>query len=130
MKVLVWKLLKMNLIKMDQAVLGNIQKNFTTYKVICLHGLIPYCQKVASTNCTYKNYIFFVGAFAVKECSWNAYPYTRTKITISSLPKFSISIETRFLSDPGLTNNVFDLTTDELDEIDYDQNIDHIDMCG
>lgn len=79
---------------------------------------------------TWVNSILPKGAFAVKECSWNAYPYTRTKITISSLPKFSISIETRFLPDPGLTENVFELPSDELDEIDYAQCVDHIDMCG
>ena len=66
----------------------------------------------------------------MKECSWNAYPYTKTRITISSLPKFSISIETRFLSDPGLTENVFQLSQSEMDEIDYSQCVDHIDMCG
>jgi len=76
------------------------------------------------------NSILPKGAFAVKECSWNAYPYTKTRITISSLPKFSISIETRFLSDPGLTENVFQLSQSEMDEIDYSQCVDHIDMCG
>ena len=51
-----------------------------------------------------------IGAFAVKECSWNAYPYTKTKFTISSFEKFSILIETRFLSDAGTAENVFNLS--------------------
>ena len=60
-----------------------------------------------------------LGAFVVKECAWNAYPYTKTKFTISSFEKFSISIETRFLSDAGTTENVFNLEKDKLKE--YDQ---------
>ena len=60
-----------------------------------------------------------LGAFVVKECAWNAYPYTKTKFTISSFEKFSISIETRFLSDAGTTENVFNLEKDKLKEYDY-----------
>ena len=46
------------------------------------------------------------------------------------MPKFSITIETRFLADPGLTENVFDLSQAEQDEINYPTCVDHIDMCG
>merc|ERR1719383_836781 len=70
------------------------------------------------------------GAFVVKECSWNAYPYTKTQFTISSFEKFSISIETRFLPDDGTTENVFDLSDQKLKEYDLKNNIDHIDMCA
>ena len=71
------------------------------------------------------------GAFTVKECAWNAYPYTKTKFTVSTLPnRFSISIETKFLSDPGNSENVFNLTDEQMNEIDYKKCIDHIDMCG
>jgi len=70
------------------------------------------------------------GAFAVKECSWNAYPYTKTKFTISSFEKFSILIETRFLSDAGTAENVFNLSEQKLNEFDLKNNIDHVDMCA
>ena len=71
-----------------------------------------------------------IGALVVKECAWNAYPYTKTLFTISSFDKFSISIETRFLPDSGTTDNCFGLTDAKLKEYDYLNNIDNIDMCA
>ena len=66
----------------------------------------------------------------MKERAWNAYPYTKTLFTISSFDKFSISIETRFLSDSGTTNNCFNLNESKIKEFDYLNNIDNIDMCA
>jgi len=85
---------------------------------------------VASHLPAWINSILPKGSIVVKECAWNAYPYTKTIFSTSLLPKFSITIETRFLADPGLTENVFDLSQAEQDEINYPTCVDHIDMCG
>lgn len=64
-------------------------------------------------------------SLTVKECSWNAYPYTKTVFTTPALDKFNIDIETKFLSDPGISENVFNLSPDERENIQ----IDVLDMC-
>ena len=66
----------------------------------------------------------------VKECSWNAYPYTKTQFSVSTFEKFSMSIETRFLPDAGTTENVFGLTDQKIKDYDLKNNTDHIDMCA
>ncbi|XP_034953939.2 membrane-associated phosphatidylinositol transfer protein 2 isoform X5 [Zootoca vivipara] len=62
-------------------------------------------------------------ALRVEEESWNAYPYTRTRYTCPFVEKFSIDIETYYISDSGEQANVFNLSTAEkrqtiLDPID------------
>ncbi|XP_026575121.1 membrane-associated phosphatidylinositol transfer protein 2 isoform X3 [Pseudonaja textilis] len=62
-------------------------------------------------------------ALRVEEESWNAYPYTRTRYTCPFVEKFSIDIETYYISDSGEQPNVFNLSPAEkrqtvLDPID------------
>ncbi|XP_077776653.1 membrane-associated phosphatidylinositol transfer protein 2 isoform X6 [Podarcis muralis] len=62
-------------------------------------------------------------ALRVEEESWNAYPYTRTRYTCPFVEKFSIDIETYYISDSGEQANVFNLSPAEkrqtiLDPID------------
>ncbi|XP_015273150.1 PREDICTED: membrane-associated phosphatidylinositol transfer protein 2 [Gekko japonicus] len=62
-------------------------------------------------------------ALRVEEESWNAYPYTRTRYTCPFVEKFSIDIETYYITDSGEQPNVFNLSPAEkrqtvLDPID------------
>nr|XP_056715207.1 membrane-associated phosphatidylinositol transfer protein 2 isoform X2 [Euleptes europaea] len=62
-------------------------------------------------------------ALRVEEESWNAYPYTRTRYTCPFVEKFSIDIETYYITDSGEQANVFNLSPAEkrqtvLDPID------------
>ncbi|XP_054852330.1 membrane-associated phosphatidylinositol transfer protein 2 isoform X2 [Eublepharis macularius] len=62
-------------------------------------------------------------ALRVEEQSWNAYPYTRTRYTCPFVEKFSIDIETYYITDSGEQANVFNLSPAEkrqtiLDPID------------
>ncbi|XP_014674098.1 PREDICTED: cytoplasmic phosphatidylinositol transfer protein 1-like isoform X2 [Priapulus caudatus] len=43
--------------------------------------------------------------FYVTEKAWNFYPYTKTEYTCSFLPRFSISIETRYEDNNGSSEN-------------------------
>ncbi|XP_077996316.1 membrane-associated phosphatidylinositol transfer protein 2-like [Glandiceps talaboti] len=53
-------------------------------------------------------------ALRVEEEAWNAYPYTKTRYTCPFVEKFSLEIETKYLPDPGTTENTFDLSAAEL----------------
>nr|CAD7454120.1 unnamed protein product [Timema tahoe] len=55
-------------------------------------------------------------ALLATEESWNAYPYTKTVYSNNMVNKFSLEIETRFQSDSGGQDNVFQLSHDELEE--------------
>ncbi|XP_023946915.1 cytoplasmic phosphatidylinositol transfer protein 1 [Bicyclus anynana] len=59
--------------------------------------------------------------FYVTEKAWNYYPYTITEYTCSFIPKFSISIQTRYEDNNGTTENCLGLTQDELEsrEVDF-----------
>eukprot|EP00795_Rhopilema_esculentum_P015528 gene15528-6791_t len=52
-------------------------------------------------------------ALRVEEEAWNAYPYTKTRTTCPFMDKFHLDVETYYYSDPGLLDNVFNLTADE-----------------
>lgn len=54
-------------------------------------------------------------AMTVEEEAWNAYPYTKTRYTCPFVAKFSIEIETRYLNDGGQTENVFELSSSDLE---------------
>lgn len=58
--------------------------------------------------------------FYVTEKAWNYYPYTITEYTCSFIPKFSISIQTRYENNNGTTENCLDLTPEEIEERDVD----------
>lgn len=53
-------------------------------------------------------------ALTVEEEAWNAYPYTKTRYTCPFVEKFSLEIETCYLSDNGYQENVFKLDSTEL----------------
>ncbi|XP_039753209.1 cytoplasmic phosphatidylinositol transfer protein 1 [Pararge aegeria] len=59
--------------------------------------------------------------FYVTEKAWNYYPYTITEYTCSFIPKFSISIQTRYEDNNGTTENCLGLTQEEqeLREVDF-----------
>ncbi|XP_050351288.1 cytoplasmic phosphatidylinositol transfer protein 1-like [Nymphalis io] len=59
--------------------------------------------------------------FYVTEKAWNFYPFTITEYTCSFIPKFSISIQTRYEDNNGSTYNCLGLTPDELEgrEVDF-----------
>ncbi|XP_045497940.1 cytoplasmic phosphatidylinositol transfer protein 1 [Colias croceus] len=52
--------------------------------------------------------------FYVTEKAWNYYPYTITEYTCSFIPKFSVSIQTRYEDNNGTTENCLHLTDEEL----------------
>ncbi|CAH7242202.1 membrane-associated phosphatidylinositol transfer protein 2 isoform X4 [Phodopus roborovskii] len=56
-------------------------------------------------------------ALRVVEESWNAYPYTRTRFTCPFVEKFSIDIETFYMTDTGENNNVFNLSPGEKNQL-------------
>ena len=58
--------------------------------------------------------LFPKSALLFEEESWNAYPYTRTKYKHKLFKSFNIDIESKYLSDLGQTENVFNLTKAEL----------------
>lgn len=49
----------------------------------------------------------------VIEEAWNAYPYTKTRLSCPLLEKFSIEMETLYLEDVGEQENVFKLSSQE-----------------
>ncbi|KAL4715918.1 hypothetical protein ACJJTC_013218 [Scirpophaga incertulas] len=58
--------------------------------------------------------------FYVTEKAWNYYPYTITEYTCSFIPKFSISIQTRYEDNNGTTDNCLGLSTEELEQREVD----------
>ncbi|XP_063624821.1 cytoplasmic phosphatidylinositol transfer protein 1 [Cydia splendana] len=59
--------------------------------------------------------------FYITEKAWNYYPFTITEYTCSFIPKFSISIQTRYEDNNGTTENCLGLTDEELGsrEVDF-----------
>ncbi|XP_063973898.1 cytoplasmic phosphatidylinositol transfer protein 1 [Diachasmimorpha longicaudata] len=58
--------------------------------------------------------------FYVTEKAWNYYPFTITEYTCSFLPKFLISIKTRYEDNSGSTENCLGITPIELIQRDVD----------
>ncbi|XP_043282555.1 cytoplasmic phosphatidylinositol transfer protein 1 [Venturia canescens] len=63
--------------------------------------------------------------FYITEKAWNFYPYTITEYTCSFVPKFQISIKTRFEDDDGAMENCLGLTPIEL----IHREVDHVDIA-
>ncbi|KAJ8922895.1 hypothetical protein NQ315_001437 [Exocentrus adspersus] len=63
--------------------------------------------------------------FYVTEKGWNYYPFTITEYTCSFIPRFSISIETKYENNNGCTENCMNLSPDQLAE----RIVDHIDIA-
>ena len=53
-------------------------------------------------------------ALRVEEEAWNAYPYTKTIYRCPFIEKFTLEIETKYQSDGGEQDNIFDLSRAEL----------------
>ncbi|CAG9774065.1 unnamed protein product [Ceutorhynchus assimilis] len=63
--------------------------------------------------------------FYVTEKAWNYYPYTITDYTCSFIPKFHISIQTRYENNNGSSENCLNLTPEQLAE----RIVEHIDIA-
>ncbi|XP_047511341.1 cytoplasmic phosphatidylinositol transfer protein 1 [Pieris napi] len=58
--------------------------------------------------------------FYVTEKAWNYYPYTITEYTCSFIPKFSVSIQTRYEDNNGTTENCLCLSEEEIEQRQVD----------
>ncbi|CAK1551088.1 unnamed protein product [Leptosia nina] len=58
--------------------------------------------------------------FYITEKAWNYYPYTITEYTCSFIPKFSVSIQTRYEDNNGTTENCLGLPEEELEQRQVD----------
>ena len=63
---------------------------------------------------TWLRSLFPKSALTVYEEAWNAYPYTMTRFRTPFMEKFQLDIESKYLNDPGDSENAFDLKPDEL----------------
>ncbi|ENN77950.1 hypothetical protein HUJ04_007818 [Dendroctonus ponderosae] len=63
--------------------------------------------------------------FYVTEKAWNYYPFTITDYTCSFIPRFHISIQTKYENNSGTTENCLNLTPDQL----ADRLVEHIDIA-
>ncbi|XP_066139866.1 cytoplasmic phosphatidylinositol transfer protein 1 isoform X2 [Euwallacea fornicatus] len=63
--------------------------------------------------------------FYVTEKAWNYYPYTITDYTCSFIPRFHISIHTRYENNNGTSENCLNLSPDQLAE----RIVEHIDIA-
>ncbi|GAB0086503.1 Cytoplasmic phosphatidylinositol transfer protein 1 [Sergentomyia squamirostris] len=63
--------------------------------------------------------------FYITEKAWNYYPFTITEYTCSFIPKFSISIQTRYENNSGTTENCLKLPEDKL----ASRTVDHVDIA-
>ncbi|XP_014367265.2 cytoplasmic phosphatidylinositol transfer protein 1 [Papilio machaon] len=68
---------------------------------------------------------FLPKIFYITEKAWNYYPYTITEYTCSFIPKFSISIQTRYEDNNGTSENCLGLTSEECES----RQIDFIDIA-
>jgi len=82
------------------------------------HGKGQYTEKRIhlSSRLPYWIQSFLPKIFYVTEKAWNYYPYTITEYTCSFIPKFCISIKTKYENNNGSTENCLDLEPDTLNE--------------
>ena len=55
-------------------------------------------------------------AMKIEEEAWNAYPYTKTRYRCPFIERFLLEVETRYQTDFGAQENVFNLKPQELDQ--------------
>lgn len=53
-------------------------------------------------------------ALEAHEEAWNAYPFTKTRYSCPLMDRMSIEVETKYLNDAGMQENVFELSKEEL----------------
>jgi hypothetical protein len=75
---------------------------------------------------TLSKLLFPKSALLFEEESWNCYPYTRTKYRHKMFKGFNIDIESKYLPDYGLYNNVFNLSKSEL----HSRSVEYIDIVN
>ncbi|XP_066995843.1 cytoplasmic phosphatidylinositol transfer protein 1 [Anabrus simplex] len=88
-----------------------------------IHGEGQYTEKRIhlSSRLPYWVQSLIPKVFYVTEKAWNYYPYTVTEYTCSFVPKFHISIKTKYEDNNGSTENCLDLSPELLNEriVDY-----------
>ncbi|KDR21990.1 cytoplasmic phosphatidylinositol transfer protein 1 isoform X2 [Zootermopsis nevadensis] len=82
------------------------------------HGKGQYTEKRIhlSSRLPYWIQSFIPKLFYVTEKAWNYYPFTITEYTCSFIPKFSISIKTKYENNNGSTENCLNLDPVSLNE--------------
>jgi hypothetical protein len=75
---------------------------------------------------TLSKLLFPKSALLFEEESWNCYPYTRTKYRHKMFKGFNIDIESKYLPDYGVSNNVFNLSKSEL----HNRSVEYIDIVN
>lgn len=82
------------------------------------HGKGQYTEKRIhlSSRLPYWVQSFIPRLFYVTEKAWNYYPFTVTEYTCSFIPKFSISIKTKYENNNGSTENCLNLSPEVLAE--------------
>ncbi|XP_011309037.1 cytoplasmic phosphatidylinositol transfer protein 1 [Fopius arisanus] len=87
-----------------------------------VHGRGQYTEKRIhlSSKLPYWIQALIPRIFYVTEKAWNYYPFTITEYTCSFLPKFQISIKTRYEDNNGSTENCLGITPVELVQRDVD----------
>ncbi|RZF34383.1 hypothetical protein LSTR_LSTR008922 [Laodelphax striatellus] len=80
------------------------------------HGKGQYTEKRIhlSSRLPYWVQSFLPKVFYVTEKAWNYYPFTITEYTCSFIPKFIISIQTKFENNNGSSENCLNLDEEEL----------------
>uniref|UniRef100_A0A1L8DYT7 Cytoplasmic phosphatidylinositol transfer protein 1 n=1 Tax=Nyssomyia neivai TaxID=330878 RepID=A0A1L8DYT7_9DIPT len=63
--------------------------------------------------------------FYITEKAWNYYPFTLTEYSCSFIPKFNISIQTRYENNNGSTENCLKIPVEKLSE----RTVDHVDIA-
>ena len=98
---------------------------------ICSHQCKQLCEQLETTvtvsfNITLFNFLLHKcilgwfrailpkSALRVEEEAWNAYPYTKTIYRCPFIEKFTLEIETKYQSDGGEQDNIFNMSSAEL----------------
>lgn len=86
------------------------------------HGKGQYTEKQIYLSSRLPSWIAALvpNIFYVTEKAWNFYPYTITEYTCSFLPRFTVTIDTRYEDNNGCTENCLRLTEEELAEREVD----------
>eukprot|EP00094_Tigriopus_californicus_P007984 TCALIF_07686-PA protein Name:"Similar to rdgBbeta Cytoplasmic phosphatidylinositol transfer protein 1 (Drosophila melanogaster)" AED:0.24 eAED:0.24 QI:11/0/0/1/0.5/0.6/5/0/284 len=93
-----------------------------------VHGLGQFTEKRIHLSNKLPTWIksFVPKLFYVTEKAWNYYPFTITEYTCSFVPRFSISIQTRYENNPGTSENCLRLSDEWLNVLE----VDHIDILS
>lgn len=91
------------------------------------HGKGQYTEKRIhlSSRLPYWIQSFIPKVFYVTEKAWNYYPFTITEYTCSFVPKFSISIKTKYENNNGCTENCLNLDPETM----IDRQVEHLDIA-